>query len=303
MSKAPSMPMYWDAYLADTTHLTTEEHGAYLLLLGAMWRRDGTVPDDDADNARILGLTKSKWRKIKARLSDFLLIENGTISQKNLQKIWKKTQEKIQANAQNGAKGGRPRSSKSKDLAKANGSISLNPNNNPNETIPEPEPYTELSTIVDNPPNPQKKSIAEIGASPPATVESSKAKIQSEFDAVWAAYPRKVGKGNALKAWVKARKIASKDEIAPGLWAHIKVWNGGTPKDKIPHLATWLNGERWHDDAGAAANRAPTSDEQMDALSAPQEDPLGQSFIDSFKAGSAPLIIQAAVKKISGDVS
>ena len=49
MSKAPSMPMYWDAYIADTTHLSTEEHGAYLLLLAAMWRRDGSVPDDDKD--------------------------------------------------------------------------------------------------------------------------------------------------------------------------------------------------------------------------------------------------------------
>ena len=60
MSKAPSMPMYWDAYLADTTHLSTEEHGAYLLLLAAMWRRDGWVPDDDRDNARIVGLTLAK---------------------------------------------------------------------------------------------------------------------------------------------------------------------------------------------------------------------------------------------------
>ena len=71
MSKAPAMPMYWDAYLADTTHLTTEEHGAYMLLLAAMWRRDGSVPDDDKDNARIIGLTVAKWRKIKARLSVF----------------------------------------------------------------------------------------------------------------------------------------------------------------------------------------------------------------------------------------
>ena len=79
MSQAPSMPMYWDAYLADTTHLTTEEHGAYMLLLAAMWRRNGWVPDDDKDNARILGLTPAKWRKIKARLSGFLIFDGGFI--------------------------------------------------------------------------------------------------------------------------------------------------------------------------------------------------------------------------------
>ena len=95
MSKAPAMPMYWDAYLADTTHLTTEEHGAYMLLLAAMWRRDGSVPDDDKDNARIIGLTVAKWRKIKSRLSVFLIVKDGMITQKNLQKIWENTQEKI----------------------------------------------------------------------------------------------------------------------------------------------------------------------------------------------------------------
>lgn len=136
MSKAPSMPMYWDAYLADTTHLTTEEHGAYMLLLGAMWRRNGWVPDDDRDNARILGLTVGKWRKIKARLSGFLIFREGEISQKKLLEIWKNTQEKIEKNRANGAKGGRPKSKKNNDLAKANGYVS----DNPNETIPEPEP-------------------------------------------------------------------------------------------------------------------------------------------------------------------
>lgn len=80
MSQAPAMPMFWDAYLADTTHLTTEEHGAYLLLLAAMWRRNGSLPDSDADNARIVGLTKAKWRKAKARLAPFLTIQDGKIT-------------------------------------------------------------------------------------------------------------------------------------------------------------------------------------------------------------------------------
>lgn len=143
MSKAPAMPMYWDAYLADTTHLTTEEHGAYLLLLAAMWRRNGVLPDNDRDNARILGLTPSKWRKIKARLSETVSgfkADGNTVTQEKLQKTWKNTQEKINKNRENGAKGGRPKSSKNKDIAKANGSVSLNPN----KSIPEPEPEPDI---------------------------------------------------------------------------------------------------------------------------------------------------------------
>lgn len=146
MSQAPSMPMFWDAYLADTTHLSTEEHGAYLLLLAAMWRRNGWVPDDDRDNARILGLTVAKWKRTKARLEPFLLFEDGQISQKNLLKIWENTQEKIDKNRENGAKGGRPKSRENSNLAKPNGSVS----DNPNKTIPEPEPEP-----YKKPPNPQ----------------------------------------------------------------------------------------------------------------------------------------------------
>jgi uncharacterized protein YdaU (DUF1376 family) len=139
MSKAPSMPMYWDAYLADTTHLTTEEHGAYMLLLAAMWRRNGSVPDDDKDNARILGLTPAKWRKTKARLlatiSGFK-IENDAITQEKLQKTWENTQEKITKNKANGAKGGRAAASKNNDLDQANATETVKPK----ATIPEPEP-------------------------------------------------------------------------------------------------------------------------------------------------------------------
>lgn len=154
MSQAPSMPMYWDAYLADTTHLTTEEHGAYLLLLGAMWRRNGWVPDDDRDCARIVGLSPLKWRRFKERMGPVLTYVNGEITQKNLLKIWEKTQEKIEKNRANGAKGGRPESNKNNNIAKANGSVS----DNPNESIPEPEPYIETLANANVCPEPEKSA-------------------------------------------------------------------------------------------------------------------------------------------------
>lgn len=140
MSLAPSMPMYWDAYLADTTHLTTEEHGAYLLLMAAMWRRNGFVPDDDRDNARIVGLSVQKWKAVKERLRPLLMFSDGSISQKKLLKTWESTREKIETNRANGMKGGRPKTSKNNGVAKANGSVSVKPI----KTIPEPEPELTL---------------------------------------------------------------------------------------------------------------------------------------------------------------
>lgn len=149
MSKAPAMPMYWDAYLADTTHLTTEEHGAYMLLLAAMWRRNGYVPDDDKDNARILGLTPAKWRKIKARLTATISgfnADGDVITQEKLRKTWEITQEKIAKNAENGAKGGRAAARKNNNLAEANATETLQ--RKPSIPEPEPEPDKKETTNV-----------------------------------------------------------------------------------------------------------------------------------------------------------
>lgn len=136
MSDAPAMPVFPDAYLADTTHLTTEEHGAYLLLLMAMWRRNGVVPNDDKDLARIVGLDISRWRKTKRRLLSLLTVDSECLTQKRLLKEWQYVQEKRNKNAANGSRGGRPKSNINSRLVKANGYE----NNNPNESPHNPEP-------------------------------------------------------------------------------------------------------------------------------------------------------------------
>lgn len=87
MSKPAAIPFFGDAYLADTTHLTTEEHGAYFLLLLAAWRQeDCGLPDDDKKLARIAGLATRKWTAIKPTIMEFWAVENGRIYQARLRK-------------------------------------------------------------------------------------------------------------------------------------------------------------------------------------------------------------------------
>ncbi len=53
MSERPFMQLYVSDFVGDTLSLSTEQIGAYLLLLIALWNADGTLPADDRKLARI----------------------------------------------------------------------------------------------------------------------------------------------------------------------------------------------------------------------------------------------------------
>jgi uncharacterized protein YdaU (DUF1376 family) len=125
MSKLPSMKFYVDAYMADTTHLTLEEHGAYLLLLMNMWRRNGALASDDAMLARMLGLQPRAWHRLKPRLWP-LLTEYGPegakmVSQKRLQVEWNKAVENLLRQSQKGKAGAKARYEKDQALRPGRG--------------------------------------------------------------------------------------------------------------------------------------------------------------------------------------
>ncbi len=72
------MPLYVADYLKDTRHLSTEEHGAYLLLLMTAWTSDGALPADDDRLRRLTGMDPKNWKASRGVLLEFFTRDGDT---------------------------------------------------------------------------------------------------------------------------------------------------------------------------------------------------------------------------------
>ena len=68
----------------------------------------------------------------------------------------------------------------------------------------------------------------------------------SDFEAFWKAYPSKVGKGAAWRAWQKVRGRPPVKELIAAIEAQM-TWRRWV-RGYIPNPSTWLNQRRWEDE-------------------------------------------------------
>jgi uncharacterized protein YdaU (DUF1376 family) len=218
------MAFYPGDYLADTMHLTCEEHGAYLLLLMCMWRRGGSVPDDNDDLARMVRLDMPRWLAVKRRLLPLLTIEGGYITQKRLQEEIAKAKER----SESGRKSANARWNKNKDINDANALRK--------QCIAYGSDSTSSEVVT------QKEEVI-----------SNSSQLMSEFaNEFWPTFPNKTAKPYALKCFMRARKRASLETIMEGLDRYIAT----KPPDR-PWLnpSTFLNQDRWGDQAAPVVEK------------------------------------------------
>jgi len=78
MAALPYIQLYVADYLADTAHLTTEQSGAYLLLIFNYWQRGQALSNANERLASICRLSADAWEKAKPVLSEFFDIEGDT---------------------------------------------------------------------------------------------------------------------------------------------------------------------------------------------------------------------------------
>src|SRR5581483_1607548 len=72
------IPFYVGDYLRETLDLSTEEHGAFILLLFCFWVADGVLPDNDKAFATVAKVDLETWKtQFRPRLARFFKIEGG----------------------------------------------------------------------------------------------------------------------------------------------------------------------------------------------------------------------------------
>ena len=144
MAEFPYLPLWTDAYLADTVHLTNEEHGIYLRLLMAAWRTvDCALPMDDRRLARTVGLSLNEWAAVKETILEFFTLEDGRYKQKRLFR----EREILVSRKRSGSKGGKTAQANRKQNSS---SRARTPDPDPHpDSEPEPEPQPENSTCAE----------------------------------------------------------------------------------------------------------------------------------------------------------
>lgn len=90
----PYMQLYVSDYLADTAHLTTEEHGAYLLLIMNYWQRGKALDNTNERLANVARLSNECWQIVKIALNEYFEIEGDLWHHKRIDAELDKVREK-----------------------------------------------------------------------------------------------------------------------------------------------------------------------------------------------------------------
>ena len=111
MAAIPYMPFFVADYLADAAHLTTLEHGAYLLLIFNYWQRGKPLPDNDKKLARICGLSDEEWAGVRPELEEFFRVDGEEWRHKRIEAELEFVREKSEKAREAGKASAKKRSS------------------------------------------------------------------------------------------------------------------------------------------------------------------------------------------------
>ena len=187
------MPLYINEYTGDTMAFTTEQHGAYLLLMMAAWKAKGVLPSDDESIESITKLPPERWQAMKAKVLAKFSIDGATMTQKRITQEMERAQKVSKARSEAGKAGAANlwgKDGKKKVKPKANATANAEQNG--------------------------EQSDGQNDGKEQSHSPNGEGYISSPFDEAWALYPKRAGgnsQAGARKAW-DARIKAGVDPAA-----------------------------------------------------------------------------------------
>ena len=261
--KLPSQPFYWSDFFAATEDMSDEAAKAYIFLLGHGWIRGAKLPNDDRALARMARLSPRGWAAVKADvLTKFELCEDGSLRQARMTRDHQQVMLRAKRNSENGSIGGQVTSQKKvneiKEPVQATAQAytrvpkpKLKPKEDSTQTSEGTLPF-ETEPRQNNSPSGDGANVLPFARPTPeplvltGEVPTPARTAGQAFEKFWEAYPRKVGKRDALKAFQKVakEKRTTFEKLMEGLERYKKF---KPTKLDYCHPATWLNGDRWDD--------------------------------------------------------
>ena len=229
-------PFHIGDYVSATRHLSWEEDAAYRRLLDTYYVQEKPLPADLRAVCRlVLATTDSQREAVRVVLDEFFeLTEDGWINSRADAEIHamreKQQKQRDKANKRWHKQGSEPGNATAMPQHQTNDAAALKTDADAMPPTPTPTP---IPKEKDKPPLPPKGGEG-----------------REDFDEFWQAYPKKVGKDAAWRAWKKLREPKNVLEaIKSSLdWQRdSEQWtkDGG---QYIPNPTTYLNQGRWQDE-------------------------------------------------------
>lgn len=245
MAALPYIQLYVADYLADTMHLTTEEHGAYLLIIMNYWQTGKPIPIKRL--AAVARLSNERWNSVKETLQDFFIVTETHWHHNRIDEDLSKVSDKQSGASKAGKASAAARKAKKEAELKQKGN---DRSTNVEKTLERKGNHTDTDTDTDTE---DKESAAK--ASPPAVAEPSKKnKRGTRLPDDWKLTAEYINAAAELRPDLSAVLETVAGNFAD-YW-HAKAGQGATKIDWLATWRNWLRNEKTNPGGSHAGNKS-----------------------------------------------
>lgn len=211
----------WDGSSASA--LPIHARGLYREMLTQAWRRGAKLPTDPEQIQRLCRVTSKEWKRCWPLVRSYWRLDGLSLVNDTQLEIYAESLARAEGGSVKGRKGAEARWRRMPEQCPSNAQASP-------RALPEQcPPSLSLS---------------------PSLSESPSDSLQERFDEFWGAYPKKVGKDAAKRAFEKRKPDA---DLLESMLSALSVQKRSSQWQRdngqyIPHPSTWLNEGRWQDE-------------------------------------------------------